>query len=137
MCGVFAIANALLSIKIEFDISDIARVSRATPSNGTSKAGVIRAIKYYGLNPIIYEGRSDQYSWRWISSRSLDFPIVVLVDNRGHYGTVIGKFGRKIIFVDPSIPSSAYENNVSVLGRGDFINRWKWGGRFYAVCVSK
>lgn len=136
MCGTFAVANALLPFKVEIDLKTIAKAAGTTVKDGTSKRGIIRAIQYYGMKATPYESYSMESAWKWITKWASICTIVVLIDNRQHYATCIGRFRNKIILSDPSCPDDEYENNVLVLGRSEFIKRWEWNNRFYAIRVS-
>jgi hypothetical protein len=136
-CGAFAVGNALIPLKIEFNISEIKRIARTTEEKGTSKRGIIRVVLYYGLKPTVYETYSDDAAWKWMLKWSGKTSVISLFDNRGHWVTTIGRINNQVILADPSDPEEKYENSVLVLDKRGFMERWKWGGRFYAIRVTK
>ena len=137
VCGAFSVANALIAMKIEVNVDEIKRVAGTTVRDGTSKRGIARAIRHYGLKATVYEGYSEESAWKWLLKWSSKCPVIVLIDNRQHYGTCIGRFGNQVILVDPSVPDDRYENNVRVLNKQEFLPEWRWGGRFYGIKVSR
>lgn len=135
VCGAFAVANALIPLRVEFNIAEIKEVAGTTVDKGTSKRGIIRAVEYYDHQAIPYEGRSEEAGWKWLCKWSICCPIIVAIDNRQHWGTVVGRFDTQVILFDPSVPAEKFENNVMVLNRGEFCKRWIWGGRYYAIRI--
>lgn len=145
VCGKFAVANALISLGVDVsldDLSVIGRVAKTTQKNGTSKAGIVRVIKHYSAKPVRYKSKNKQNAWRWIIKWSSTYPVIVLVDSGdiwGHWGTVVGRIGKRVIFVDPSYPNGAgglIQNNVHSLSKDEFMGMWSFNNSFYAIRVS-
>jgi ABC-type bacteriocin/lantibiotic exporter with double-glycine peptidase domain len=135
-CGVVAIRNALLTLGIDKSRKEIRELSRANRSDGTSKRGIVRALRGFDLNATVYQTRNTDYAYRWISKWSRHWPCILLLDDMEHWGTTVGGITDRIILVDPSMTGDDLQG-VHVLNKKEILSRWIGRGWYYAIRVSQ
>ena len=139
-CGSRSIQNALSTLGAEVSREDIASLAGTDRVVGTTKRGIVRAIKSLGFNATIYKTRNQDNGWRWLKRNAASWPIIALVDMGCHWATFISVTADRVILVDPS----QYQTKKSPDFTGTFcytkaeaLDRWEYNGTFYAILVKR
>lgn len=139
-CGTRSIQNALSTLGVEIDRDEIRPLAGTNRVWGTSKRGIVSAIRKLGFKATIYQTRNKENAWRWLKRNAVAYPIIALVDVGCHWSTFSGVVADRVILVDPS----QYQTKKAPDGTGTFcyskaeaLDRWENDGSYYAVLVSK
>lgn len=135
-CGTIAFANAVKVFGIELSYADAKRLVGTTSRYGTDYKGIIRGVTELGFKAREYKQRNDDAAWRWLLRTSTKYPIIILCDFNCHWATVTGRVKNKVIFVDPTANLEHGETGTYVLGKDDFLWRWKYKTN-YAIRISR
>jgi ABC-type bacteriocin/lantibiotic exporter with double-glycine peptidase domain len=145
-CGAAAIVNALRALGSRIS-ERRGRVAACTDDNeGTSEDGIISGSRLLGFSAVPFS--SDDLSVAWallMESLRSGKPVIICVDEWGHWVTCVGCLGDQALIIDPSnTRANKTENGVSVLKKRDLERRWKKtkkeddvGGAFYGIAIGK
>jgi|WetSurMetagenome_2_1015567.scaffolds.fasta_scaffold335185_3 hypothetical protein len=136
-CGTRAIQNAFIALGVDYiDRDEIKGVAGTNRSTGTSKRGIVRAAKFHGFRPTVYQTKNKELAWRWAYRNAVKYPCVVLVDDEAHWATLSGIFGKCVILIDPSDLEDGTIGAYN-LSKEELLDRWIGGGVFYAVRIKR
>lgn len=139
-CGARSVQNALSTLGSDVDRKEISTLAGTSRECGTSKRGIVTAVRKLGFRATIYKTKNPENAWRWLKRNVSLYPTIALVDNGCHWSTFTGTISDRVILVDPS----QYQTKKSPDGMGTFcysksevLDRWEYNGTFYAIRVSK
>lgn len=127
-CGPAALHGALKLYGRQVRYNSLVRWAGTTEANGTSAAGLKRALERLGVPYTEYTSRSRRLSWRWACKQTS--PSVLCFDNDEHWVLLMAGLGRRVLVFDP-------ETGLQVYSRQDFLARWVTEGRVYALSLRR
>ena len=133
-CGAAALSNALKAVGLPRSEEEMMKLASST-SNGTSMAGLIRALRAVGRTPTkIAEVREQVAVIRLVVSLQCGHPVVMCVDAWEHWVVAVGLLGSggspRIVVVD-----SASLELTHVYTLSELVDRWRHGNKFSGVTV--
>lgn len=132
-CGAAAVANALEVFGVYQTEEEIAKIAKTNP-DGTSAAGIVRALRHFGFSPNKYQFRDGGVAVNHLlTSITLGLPNIICVDRWAHWMVVGGKMGSNFVIID-----SASLHLVEFLPFQEVQDRWKHtGNRYSGIVVQK
>lgn len=126
-CGPASMSNALAALGIARTIPECEGLCRTTGTEGTSPANLIRALATVeGVEAaVLSEAREDVAMLRLEAALRRGRPLVLCVDDAGHWVAAIGVLGDRVLVADP-----ADNELVLSLAPGELARRWAGPGRF-------
>jgi ABC-type bacteriocin/lantibiotic exporter with double-glycine peptidase domain len=136
-CGTRAIQNAFIALGYDhIERNDIKIIAGTNRYIGTTKRGIVRAVKFHGFVPTVYQTQNKELAWRWALRNAMKYPCIVLVDNRGHWSTLSGVFGKKVTLIDPSDMRDG-AMGAYALSKEELLERWgDVRGVYYAIRIK-
>ncbi len=144
-CGPAALQNALKVLKRNVSQDWIADLA-GTTTDGTDEHGLQRAILALGFGFDMVEESSPASAWQRLMYHLLvGRPVVLCVDRWGHWITVVGACGWRLLAVDPArYPFVIRENGILVLEKDRLMKRWraarrvagKNGPRYFGMAIG-
>jgi hypothetical protein len=135
-CGTRAIQNAFIALGVDYiDRDEIKGVARTTRSEGTSKRGVVRAVKFHGFIPTEYQTRDKELAWRWALRNAAKYPCIVLVDEWAHWALMSGVMNKRVTMIDSSDLRDGTIGAYS-MDKEELLDRWIGRGVYYAIRVK-
>lgn len=136
-CGLRAIQNAFIALGVDYiERSEIKDISGTTRSEGTSKRGILRATKFHGFCPTVYQTRNKELAWKWMLRNAAKYPCIVLVDEWAHWALVSGVMDKRVTLIDSSDLGDGTIGAYS-LDKEELLDRWIGRGVFYAIRVKR
>ena len=139
-CGAAAVVNALRCFGIKVAESRIGTLAGTTYDDGTSKEGMIEALKKLKLKGELIDTTDEDDAWKEVVyGMETGHPVVVCISNLQHWVTIIGKLGNKFIVVDPTgAQRNRKENGVKIFLKTELLRTWKSRcGRYLGVICKK
>ncbi len=139
-CGTRSIQNALLVLGLEIDRDEIRPLAKTNRIFGTSKRGIVSAVRQLGFRATIYQTRRPENAWRWLKRNAAHHPIIALVDMGCHWATFSGVIADEVILIDPSQYTTKKQPDLSgtfCYPKAEALDRWENEGSFYAIKVSR
>jgi len=141
-CGPAAIVNALRALGIKLSERDVIFLA-GTTDQGTDEDGIMRALASLGYQVVVLDTYDSTEAWEWLRSElMLVRPVILCVENFGHWTSVVSIFGERVIYVDSQdgLESNKRENGVRFLTRRGLTRIWGARGRghrrrYYALSV--
>lgn len=118
------------------------RTSAGCTEQGTDELGLIHAAREFGFVAVPNHTRDIHSAWAFVRSNALDGrPSILCVDSWGHWSTVTGIIGERVILIDPArTQENRRENGCHPLRRQDLVRRWKCPREeepFYAIAIGR
>ncbi len=140
-CGPASLVNACRALGKRVAEGRI-RALAGTTQDGTDEHGLVRAARGVGLTATPGPTADQNAAWAFVRANVLDGrPTLLCIDSWGHWVTVIGLVGDRVIVIDPSnSKKNARENGVMSLSRTDLLKRWRHPRAeepFYALAIGK
>lgn len=141
-CGPAALGNAARALGMTISERRIVSLSGCTPELGTDEHGLIIAARELGLKATPHWTADRNAAWAFVRAAALDGrPCILCTNNWGHWVTIIGMLGDKVILDDPSNSAkNVNENGTHVLTRKQLLKRWKHRHEeepFYAIAIGR
>ena len=120
-CGAASLVNALRAIGQSLNIKAAARLAGTHPVNGTTDAGLLRALRNLGFHPQQLSVLDDfhQAIAALRGRLMMGDPVLLSVDNDEHWVVAIGIIGQRVIVVD-----SASGDLTLVVDASTLKSRW-------------
>jgi len=140
-CGAAALVNAGRALGKKFSEGKVRKLA-GTTEDGTDEVGLIAAARGLGLSATPNWTSDRNAAWSFVRANVLDGrPCLVCIDNWGHWATVIGIVGDRVLLMDPSNSKrNMDELGVHSMSRTELLKRWKHRTQeepFYAIAVGK
>lgn len=116
-CGVYAIINSLLSFGDSRRRNQVEKLT-STTWWGTDEKGIKNALLELGYKVKEYKSRSKQNAWEWTLNNSINYPLILIIDNNTHWVVVSGRIRNKVILIDS-------KEGVSIVGKKEFFHIWE------------
>lgn len=143
-CGSATIVNALKLLNTDIPETEVIKLANTNKEEGTPEPDMLRAIKKLGFAVGTHEDKSWQKSWRWLQdSIKKGQPVILAVDNWGHYVNVLANFStQKVILFDPAgsiKPQVKKENGIFVLSKKELKERWlnNEENLYFGLCIKE
>lgn len=141
-CGPAAVVNAVQALGKRVTEGRVRSLAGTTEETGTDEDGLIVAVRGLGLTATAHHSSHSADAWSFIRANAMDGrPCLICVDSWGHWVTVIGTVGDRIVVFDPAnTKKNAKENGISVLSRTQLLRRWRCPNEqepLYAIAVGK
>lgn len=141
-CGPAALVNAIRVLGRRVAERRVRSLSSCTEEDGTDEQGLIAAARSLGYTASTHWSADQSAAWSFIRASVLDGkPVLLCIDNWGHWVTVIGNVGDHVILVDPAnTKKNMAENGIMTLSRRDLAKRWRCKSEqepFYAIAIGK
>lgn len=129
-CGAAAVSNAMEVFGVYKPEEEIAKIAKTTPQ-GTSAAGIVRALRHYGFSAAKYQFRDGGVGLNHLqTSLTLGVPNILCVDEWEHWLVVAGRMGELAVVID-----SASLHLVEFIPFNDLMERWRHTGNRYATIL--
>lgn len=135
-CGPASLCNALEAVGVRIPQETAHKLSGCTGVKGTSERGIIRALTTLGHRAI--QIKESDSGIAMVTLRGYLFhgvPVILLVDNGGHWVTAAGTLGSRVNVVD-----SADGGVLSCLETDELLPRWGWATEkkpYYGIAVVR
>ena len=141
-CGPSALVNAARTLGKRVSEKRARSLSSCTEEAGADEVGLIAAARSLGLTATSHHSAEGSAAWAFVRANVLDgHPCLICVDSWGHWVTVVGIVGDRVILVDPAnTKKNMGENGVHSLSRTDLYKRWRCPRElepFYAIAIGK
>ncbi len=136
-CGIMVTFNVLNALGITASYDDIKHLSGCTARMGTTRKGVLRALKGLGADGTPYRTTNPENAWKYVRRWASSSPLVLLVDNHQHYFAITGMMGDRVIVVDSGARIKGNEFGAFPYTKSELLERWIHRGACYAIRVSK
>ncbi len=141
-CGPASLLNACRALGIKVSEAKIRSIAGTTEEFGTDEVQLISAARTIGRTATAHHSADFAASWAFVRSNLLEGKVCLLcIDNWGHWVTVIGISGDRVIIADPAnTKKNVVENGIHSLSKKDLLRRWKCKNEqepFYAITVGK
>jgi len=141
-CGPAAAVNAARTLGKKISEARFRKLAGTTKEFGTDEIGLIESLRGLSLTATAHWSGDKNAAWAFVRSNVMDgHPCLLCIDNWGHWVTVIGIVGDRVIVVDPtSALSNQKENGIHSLSRKELLKRWRHKMEqepFYAIAVGK
>lgn len=139
-CGPASVVNAFRCLGEKVPEVQIGAAAGCTPE-GCPPEKLTEAIRQFGHGAVSFETKDKNSAWGMLVASLRDGkPVIVLVMEWGHYVTVAGLLGDRVIMVDSTnTQRNKAENGVHVLSRREFMKRWFCSseGAYCGISVGK
>ena len=141
-CGAAALVNASRALGKRIAEGRVRHLSETTEADGTDEDGLIRAARGLKMTATEHHSADSNAAWAFVRSNVSDGrPCLICVDSWGHWVTVVGIVGDRVIVVDPAktVRNTAENGTLSLL-RKDLLPRWRCPREeepFYAIAVGR
>lgn len=140
-CGAAAVVNTLRAFGIKVT-ERRAAVLANTDYEGTDEIGIISSLRVLGFTVEEYKGNQSGPSWTWLNGSLLQGrPVILAVDNSGHWITTVGTLRDRVVIIDSTTTrANKSENGIHVLSRNWLLRRWvSWMDdcKYYGISVGK
>lgn len=140
-CGPAALRNALRTLGKNVSEAQVRKVC-GTDQTGTDEVGLMAGARELGFVAVPNHTRDVHTAWAFVRSNVLDGrPCILCMDSWGHWVTVIGIVGERVILIDPArTTKNMQENGVHPLRCRDLQRRWKNPREeepFYAIAIGR
>lgn len=139
-CGPAALSNAFRTLGLRVSEAQVRKASGCTES-GTDELGLMAAAREFGFSAVPNHTRDVRGAWAFVRSNVLDGrPCLLCVDTWGHWVTVTGIVGERVIVIDPAnTQKNMWENGIHPLRSRDLARRWRNPREdepFYAIAIG-
>jgi predicted double-glycine peptidase len=144
-CGPAAVQNAMFALGLKFSQDQLALLGGTSEADGTDEDGIKRMVLGIGREVDEFATDTDLAAFGWVWNNAvLGRPTVLCMDQWGHWVTVIGTLGKRVIMFDPA----RYRHNTDRLGtynlpKDRFLRRWKAAHRtagakpaYYGIAIG-
>lgn len=112
-------------------------------ADGADEQDVLLALGSLGCSIDIFESSRRRDAEQWLKLRAFDGPLMLCVDNWGHWVSVCGGCAKKLWLFDPDpTPWNTSHNGAWPLGVKTILKRWKAargrkrdGGLYYGIAI--
>ncbi len=141
-CGAAALVNAARALGKRVAEGRVRSVSGTTHDDGTAEDGLISGARELGLTATEHHSADSAAAWAFVRSNVLEGrPCLICVDSWGHWVTVVGLVGDRVLVADPAnTKKNRSENGVLSLLRKDLLPRWRCPKEeepFYAIAIGR
>lgn len=141
-CGAAALVNAARTLGKRVAEGRARSLSGTSEEGGTDEFGLISASRELGLTATPHHSSDSAAAWAFVRSNVLEGrPCMICVDSWGHWVTVIGIVGDRVVVIDPAnTKKNMSENGVLSLLRKDLLPRWRCPKEeepYYAIAVGR
>lgn len=141
-CGPAALRNAAVALGVSVTEARLRALAGCTEELGTDEHGLICAAREIGLKATPHWSSDKNAAWAFVRSNVMDGRACLLcTSNWGHWVTVIGVLGDRVVLDDPSnAAANVHENGTHVLTRKQLLKRWRHRHEaepFYAVALGR
>lgn len=132
-CGAASVRNALACFGRS--IPD-RRIRVETDENGDTHLSLIAAIREWGFTATEYTGQSASEAFRWLKACLHEGrPVIICVDDLGHWICVIGILGDRVnVFDSSNTVANMRECGVHVMSKVALKRRWRG---WYGIAVGR
>ena len=143
-CSAAAVQNALRARGHRVGQRRLARLISVSDEDGADETQIIHALHELGYGVDECATSDKQHARMWLANRIIvGLPVIVCVDNWGHWIAAIGISGSRVIIADSSNEAlNKSENGVTAVHLDRFLRRWKAARKmaekdppFYAIAV--
>lgn len=133
-CGPATLSNALAAVGIRRSVPECEVLCGTTATAGTPIGKMIKALRALDVAGIdglpLKERRRDVAVLKLEKALRAQRPVLMVVDNGGHWVAAVGMIGNRILVADPA-------DNELVLSYEpeELLTRWDTGGTYYGVIV--
>lgn len=140
-CGPASIVNAARAFGKRVSEARVRKLA-GTTRDGTDEAGLISAMRSLGYTASSHWSADQTAAWSFVRANVLDGkPCLLCIDSWGHWVTVIGIVGDRVLLSDPAnTQKNVKENGLHSLSRRDLLKRWRCPNQespFYAIAVGR
>lgn len=140
-CGPSALVNAARALGKRISEKRVRSLAGCTEA-GTDESGLIHAARGLGLTATPHHSADSATAWAFVRSNVLEGrPCLICVDSWGHWVTVVGIVGDRVIVADPANTKvNKAENGVELFTRPQLLKRWRCPNEaepFYALAVGR
>lgn len=128
-CGIYSIINALEVYGDRKSRDEVIEVS-GTTKEGTDKYGILNALKEFGYNPIEYKTNNKENAWKWVITNAINYPLILIVDERDHWIVIAGRIRNKIVYIDSSVNEGCF-----ILDKSQLLEKWGYRG-YYGIKIK-
>ncbi len=141
-CAAAALQNALRVLGVRVGQHRLAKLIGVT-DEGADEMDILQALEELGCRVAVFESDRRQDADRWLKEMGYQGPLILCVDNWGHWVSVAGGCSERYWLFDPSTaPWNAAENGCWPLLSKTITKRWraarrlrKDGHLYYGVSV--
>jgi ABC-type bacteriocin/lantibiotic exporter with double-glycine peptidase domain len=133
-CGAAALANALTYFGKSISEKTAIRICKSN-INGTDADFIIEAAKGLGYKSESFLEVDSKTAWSKLYEQIHTGTMLILcIDSWGHYVTLVGYLGSKVLIVDSSRDTKKL-NGVMYLSKRQLLKRWRHENGFYAIKI--
>lgn len=141
-CGPAALVNAARALGKRVAEKRVRSLSGCTEDAGADERGLIFAARDLSLTATPHHSADSAAAWAFVRSNVLEGrPCLICVDSWGHWVTVVGIIGDRVLLYDPAnTKKNQAENGVEPLTRPQLLKRWRCPKEeepFYAIAIGR
>lgn len=141
-CGPSALLNACRVLGKKVSERKLRPLAECSEENGTNEVGLISAARNLGYTATTHSSADQKAAWAFVRSNILDGkPVLLCIDNWGHWVTAVGIIGDQILVIDPAnTKKNSDENGIHPMNRRALFKRWKCPSEsepLYAIAIGK
>lgn len=131
--------NALQALGQEVSPDAAEKLCGTTATHGTSTRKLMVGLQSIpGIKPVkISERSSSSALFKLNGWLSLGRPVILCVDNSGHWVACVGQLGVGLLSLRYLVVDSAHNELVLSLTQGELLARWADSSSFLGVVVSQ
>ena len=126
-CGIYSIINALEAFGDKKSPIEVKYLTD-TNKNGTSEKGILTALKEFGYKPVEYKTTNPNNAWKWVLNNSINYPLILIVDEWEHWIVVAGRIKNRIIYLDSKEGCFIYDKK-------SLLDKWSYKG-YYGIKIK-
>ncbi len=126
-CGIYSIINSLIVFGDSKSPKEVGEFTFTT-ENGTTEKGIINALNNFGYKTKVYKSSNGENAWRWILNNSINYPLILYVDN-DHWIVIAGRISNKVILID------SWEK-AEIIGK-ELLERWYCSREYFGIKVYR
>lgn len=123
LCGAASLKMVLDYYGVPVTEAEIAQIADATPENGTSATGLVKAAEHFGFKAVVKKNCSLDDLRRYVNKK---IPVIVawFEEDDGHYSVVVDIDEKNIVLADPSLDEPLIYGNTRKMSCKKFLGIW-------------